>query len=135
MVDTDKLAHLLGERIRSLRKQMRLKQANFARLTGVSEDTIGLIERGEISPRLDTLNKIAEKLNVPLAKLLNFDEMRHLKKKAEKDHLSDFNLYLKTKSPEQIQMVHDIARDIFDKHSSASVTYTRKSRTDVIRDK
>jgi len=135
MVDTVKLSHLLGERIRSLRKQMRLKQANFARLVGVSEDTIGLIERSEISPRLDTLNKIAEKLNIPLAKLLNFDEMRHLKKKAEKDHLSDFNLYLKTKSPEQIQMVHDIACDIFDKYSSASVTYTQKSRTDVIRDK
>ncbi|MDI6732870.1 MAG: helix-turn-helix transcriptional regulator [Planctomycetota bacterium] len=130
-----RLANLLGERIRALRRQMRLKQANFADIVGVSEDTIGLIERGKILPRMETISKIAEKLNLPIAKLLDFEKTSPDEKKTKQNSLSAINLYLKTKSPEQIQMVHDIARDIFDKHSPARVTYTKKSKTSIIRDK
>jgi transcriptional regulator with XRE-family HTH domain len=117
MSDIEKLALSLGEHIRALRKKMRMKQAGFARLVGMSEDAIGLIERGKILPRLETLYKISVSLNIPLPKLLDLGEdIAPKSAKSAGSALSSFNLYLKTKSPEQVQMIRDVAHNIFDKN-------------------
>lgn len=123
MTKTLELAGLLGARIKRIRKEMKLKQAQFARVVTMSEDTIGLIERGKILPRLKSLYKIAENLNIPLAKLLDFREHvtpKRTKSKVEsaQNPLSSLNLYLKAKSSDQVRMVHDIALNIFDKKRS-----------------
>ncbi|MBI4712721.1 MAG: helix-turn-helix domain-containing protein [Planctomycetes bacterium] len=115
MSDTDKLAQLLGEHIRAVRRKMRMKQAGFAHLVGTSEDTIGLIERGKILPRLETLYKISVSLNIPLPKLLDFGkDITPKNAKSTGGALSSLNLYLKTKSPKQVRIIHDIAQNIFD---------------------
>ncbi|MFH1227179.1 MAG: helix-turn-helix transcriptional regulator [Planctomycetota bacterium] len=120
MANTDKLALSLGGHIRALRKKMRMKQAGFAHLVGMSEDAIGLIERGEILPRLETLYKISVSLNIPLPKLLDFGkDIIPKSTKSADSALSSFNLYLKTKSPKQVQMIHDVAQNIFDKSRTA----------------
>lgn len=115
MIDLHQIARLLGGRIRTLRKKMGLKQAQFAQMVGMSRDAIGLIERGEKLPRLESICKIADKLNIPLSKLLDFDKTMAQEKKSTQDPLSSFNLYLKTKSPADVQMLHHIARNILDK--------------------
>ena len=119
MTESVNFIGLLGRRIRSIRKEMRLKRAEFARMVGMSMEAIGLIERGEAAPRIDTLHKIASNLNIPLVKLLDVEEDITPKKKSKpgKNALSSIYLYLQTKSPEQIYMIHDIARSIFDKTS------------------
>jgi len=117
------LAEMLGERIRNIRKKMKLSRAEFASIVEMSEDALGLIERGETTPRLESLYKISTNLNISLAKLLDFKEavrLTNVKQKALQSLIS----YLNTKSPEQIHMVHDIARNIFDKKRPAP--YTRK---------
>jgi transcriptional regulator with XRE-family HTH domain len=117
MIDLQQIALQLGGRIRTLRKKLGLKQAQFAQMIGMSRDAIGLMERGDKLPRLESICKIADKLNIPLSKLLDFDREMHEEKTRSRaqDPLSSFNLYLKTKSPQQVQMIRDVAHDIFDK--------------------
>ena len=55
-----------GKRIRFFREQDGLTQAELAEKTGLSDNFIGLIERGIKHPTLETLNRIAEALEVHL---------------------------------------------------------------------
>ncbi len=57
---------MAGKRIRFFREQDGLTQAELAEKTGLSDNFIGLIERGIKHPTLETLNKIAEALEVRL---------------------------------------------------------------------
>lgn len=54
----------LGERVRTLREDLALSQKELAELSGVTENTIGRIERGVVYPRMRTLRHIAEALDV-----------------------------------------------------------------------
>ncbi|MFH1228443.1 MAG: helix-turn-helix transcriptional regulator [Planctomycetota bacterium] len=121
MIDLQQIAQQLGERIRALRKKMGLKQAQFAQMVGMSRDAIGLMERGDKLPRLESICKIADKLNIPLSKLLDFDKTIAQEKTRSRgqDPLSSLNLYLKTKSSKQVQMIRDVAHDIFDKNRTS----------------
>lgn len=114
MIDLPQIAWQLGGRIRTLRKNMGLKQAQFAQLVGMSRDAIGLMERGEKLPRLESICKIADKLNIPLSKILDFDKTPRQEKKPP-EPLSSLNFYLQTKLPQEIQMVHDLAKNVLNK--------------------
>lgn len=58
---------MAGKRIRFFREQDGLTQAELAEKTGLSDNYIGLIERGIMHSTLETLNKIAEALEVRLS--------------------------------------------------------------------
>jgi len=57
----------LGQQIRSLRQEKKLKIIDVARATGLTSSFISQVERSLVSPSIDTLKKIAEALNVPLS--------------------------------------------------------------------
>jgi transcriptional regulator with XRE-family HTH domain len=134
MTDVIRFTELLGKRIRAIRKEMKLKRSEFARLVGMSEDAIGLIERGDAAPRIDSLYKIAVNLNIPLPKLLDLGkDITPKNTKAAGGALSSLDLYLKTKSPEQVQMIHDVAHNIFDKSRASDSAYKNPARPDVHR--
>ena len=59
----------VGNRIRLIRRQNHLTQAQLAEKAGISDNFVGLIERGEGHPTLDTLAKIAGGLKVRLSEL------------------------------------------------------------------
>lgn len=61
---------MLGQRIRTERKKLSLTQEQLAERTGVSDAYIGQIERGERSPTLETLVKLANRLGVTIDYLL-----------------------------------------------------------------
>ena len=112
------LAEMLGERIKGIRKKMNLSRAEFAAMVDMSEDALGLIERGETAPRLENLYKIASFLDMSVSELLKFDDKSsstHAGQKPKSKSIQNLLLYLKTKSPEQIRMLHDVAKNIFDK--------------------
>ena len=132
MSESEKLARLFGERLKAIRKEMKLKQSVFAHLIGTSDDTVSLIERGKILPRLETVCKIAERLKIQINKLLDFQEYPEDRKSANKP-LSSLNLYLKAKSPADVQMLHDIAKNIFDKDQASYKKQRHKSF--IMRDK
>lgn len=60
----------LGETIRKQRKQQRLTLNELAALSGLSRAALSKIERGEISPTYQSLNKIAAGFDVSLMELI-----------------------------------------------------------------
>ena len=62
---------LLGERIRTLRKEKNIKQEKLAELVNKATEHISFIERGERAPSLELLLDLARVLNVSLPYLLN----------------------------------------------------------------
>ena len=125
MTEIDKFAVLLGERIKAIRKEMKLKRAGFSQLVQMSEDTIGLIERGQKLPRLETLYKISSSLNIPLVKILDFE--KKIKPSIKHQDLHLLNLYVKTELPRQIQKIRTVAQNILNKANSYSTAKTKKS--------
>lgn len=61
-----------GKRLADLRKASGLSQELFAYKCGVDRTYIGIVERGEKSPTLNTLDKIAKGLNITLSHLMDF---------------------------------------------------------------
>lgn len=53
-----------GERIAAIRERRGLTQQDLAKLARISVSTVSKAERGEISPRMETLHKMARVLRV-----------------------------------------------------------------------
>lgn len=64
---------LLGDRIKTIRLQMGLSQEEMAFRCGMQTSHIGFLERGQRNPTLDTLERIALGLGVPLSELLDYE--------------------------------------------------------------
>ncbi|MGQ9531410.1 MAG: helix-turn-helix domain-containing protein [Desulfotomaculales bacterium] len=54
----------LGQRLRALREELGLTQAQLASLAGVTAGLIGQIEQGKVQPSLKTLEKLAQVMGV-----------------------------------------------------------------------
>ncbi len=61
-----------GLRMRSLRREKGLTQAELAEKCGLSNNFIALLERGKGAPSIATLGRLAEALKVPIAELFEF---------------------------------------------------------------
>jgi len=67
---------MLGEKVKSLRKLKRLTQNDLADLLGLSQSTIGMIEKNRQGASNDTLVKLANALDTTVDYLLSEDEQR-----------------------------------------------------------
>jgi transcriptional regulator with XRE-family HTH domain len=56
----------VARQIRVLREQQNLSQQALAETSGMSRNTLSLLERGKTSPTLDTLQKLADALQVDI---------------------------------------------------------------------
>ena len=63
-------------RIRALREEAKILQADLAKHLGVSQATLSNWERGEYQPDTETLKKIADYFNVSLDYLLGRSDVR-----------------------------------------------------------
>ena len=63
-----------GKRIQFLRLSAKITQEALATSVGVTTESISNIERGIYGPSFDTLQKIAEALQLPVRDLFLFDE-------------------------------------------------------------
>ena len=63
------LTKIIGQRIRHYRTQQGLSQERLAELAGCHPTYIGQIERGEKNATLDSIDKIASSLTIPLSRL------------------------------------------------------------------
>ena len=95
------ISKLIGQRIRNYRTQQKLSQEKLAELCGCHPTYIGQVERGEKNATLESVEKIASALNIPLSQLFeklgdnqNSDsiplkcyEFLSAKTKAEQEHL------------------------------------------------
>ncbi len=72
----------LGARIQEIRKSKNIKQAEFAEMIDVDPKHMSKIECGRCFPSFELLDRIAEKLDIPVAKFL------------EVEHLEDRNILI-----------------------------------------
>lgn len=72
-IDDDVLAlrRRIGETIRKLREEKGVSQEQFAELTGHHRTYIGFLERGERTPNIATLQRVADALQLKLSELLS----------------------------------------------------------------
>lgn len=59
----------VAQQIRLFREQQNISQQSLAEAAGLSRNTLSLIERGKSSPTLDTLQKLADALQVDISAL------------------------------------------------------------------
>ncbi len=60
------------QRVRALRKQQGFTQEDFARFCKINRSYMWVIERGEKSVTIDTVEKLALALEVPIGTLFEF---------------------------------------------------------------
>ena len=65
-----KIAQKVGKGMRRIRNQKKLSQESVAEGSGIHVATYGRIERGESNAPLQTLDKIAGALKVPISDLV-----------------------------------------------------------------
>ena len=63
------IAKFIGQRIRNYRTQQNLSQEKLAEMAGCHPTYIGQLERGEKNATLESVEKIASALNIPLSRL------------------------------------------------------------------
>lgn len=61
-----------GKRVADLRKIAGYSQEQFAFKCGVDRTYVGVVERGEKSPTLNTIDKIANALGITKSELFNY---------------------------------------------------------------
>ncbi|MFB6226886.1 MAG: helix-turn-helix domain-containing protein [bacterium] len=85
----DKHRDVLRKNIKRYRKELNISQEELSERCGYSSTYIGKIERGDRSPSLDTLARLAESLEVPLSSLFDPVERRYI----EYADLDDGDIY------------------------------------------
>lgn len=69
----------IGENIRQIRKDKNLTQKELGeKLEGISQQQIGQWENGNKIPKLETIQKIATALEIPMFDLINMNEYNNL---------------------------------------------------------
>lgn len=74
----DNIKVLLGRRIRELRKSKKMTQEQLAEAVGIGTPNISYFETGKFSPAIETLQKIAETLDVEIYELYMFNPLKSL---------------------------------------------------------
>ena len=73
-VKTDELDKKVGMNIRVERIRRSISQEGLADMSGLARSTMGIVERGEQSPSLQTVAKIANALKIDIYKLFLFEK-------------------------------------------------------------
>jgi len=69
---------LIGDRLKALREQKKLSQGDIEKRTGLLRCYISRVENGHTVPSVDTIEKLARALEVPMYRIFTDDE--HVKK-------------------------------------------------------
>ncbi len=72
-IKIDEIDKKIGMNIRLERTKRSISQEGLADLAGVARSTMGVIERGEKSPSIQTIAKVANALNIDIYKLFIFE--------------------------------------------------------------
>jgi len=67
---------LIGERIRAIRETKKLSQGDVEKRSGLLRVYVSRVENGHVAPSLETLEKFAHALEVPLYQLIYEEEGR-----------------------------------------------------------
>lgn len=74
VIKIDEIDKKIGLNIRLERVKRGISQEILADMAGIARSTMGIIERGEQSPSLQTVAKVANALQIDMYKLFLFEE-------------------------------------------------------------
>src|SRR5260370_29487360 len=66
---------IIGERLRALREEKKLSQGDIEKRTGLLRGYISRVENGHTVPSIETLEKMARSLEVPMYRLFREGEV------------------------------------------------------------
>lgn len=69
---SDNILIIFGNRIKELRKAKKMTQQQFADLSDLHKNYIGMIERGERNPSLINIQNIATAFEMSISELMKF---------------------------------------------------------------
>ncbi|MEN1966605.1 helix-turn-helix transcriptional regulator [Lentibacillus sp. N15] len=108
------LKKVIGERIRSIRKDKGLTQETLAEKADIHYSYIGGVERGDRNISIETLEKIINALEILPVELFQFttidDDNKVLSKRMS---IEGLNSILLSHSVDEINLIHRITKDIF----------------------
>lgn len=105
-----KSSQLLGKRIRILRRQAGLTQSELAEKSGLSDNFIGLIERGERQLTVPTVQKFSKALGIKLGDFFIEEEQAQ----SLDSVLRELEQLLKKRDLKDAQLLLSIAKRIFE---------------------
>lgn len=88
------IKEIISNNLISLRKSHNLTQNELAEKLAYSDNMVSRWERGEITPNIETLQKISEFYNVPLASLLEEHSVEQMSKSEKIDNMKKFSIIL-----------------------------------------
>jgi transcriptional regulator with XRE-family HTH domain len=105
-----KIARQVGERIRKLRQERGVSQEQLALKAGITPSYLGQVERGQKSPTIDSIDKVARALQVSLEELFTFEyaELVHV----DPQIIDKVAFQLNGRTKIEQQMVHQIIKQI-----------------------
>ena len=86
----------LGENVRKIRGLKGFSQQNLADEIKVDQKTISRIEKGELSPKFETLVSISKVLSINISQLLAFNESLIFNNYNQYQQGGNYNAYLNT---------------------------------------
>lgn len=95
------IAKIIGQRIRNYRTQLGLSQEKLSELAGCHPTYIGQVERGEKNATLESIEKIAFALEIPLSTLFEKIDDKTIHTNIP---LKCYDLFLEKTSEEQGQL-------------------------------
>jgi len=66
----------VGQQLRIMRKARRLSIRTLAELSGLSANTLSLIENGKTSPSVGTLHQLAKSLDIPITAFFEYEHQK-----------------------------------------------------------
>ena len=109
----------VGQRVRDLRTQAGLTQADLAERSNLSPEFVSRVERGLKAPSLSTLERVAGSLGVSLGELLTFSPQREDSKQAA---LAGLFSFLAPHDESEIRLVHEVGKVILKQRKNKSLT-------------
>jgi len=98
----------LGENIRKIRELKGFSQQNLADEIKVDQKTISRFEKGDISPKFETLVSVSKSLSVSLSQLLLFNENLIFNNYIQEQHGGQFVAYNNT----EIEKVEELYKQL-----------------------
>ncbi|MBV6640430.1 MAG: helix-turn-helix domain-containing protein [Cyclobacteriaceae bacterium] len=95
----------ISENIKYLRKQAGYTQEQFANEVGIKRSLVGAYEEGRAEPRLQTLQKIGEVLNVTTDALIVKDLTKDDPKKYQKEKIKILSITVDKEDKENIELI------------------------------
>ena len=71
MLEWNNLAMIIGDRLRELREDKKLSQGDIEKRTGLLRCYVSRVENGHTVPAIETLEKMARALEIPLYQLFH----------------------------------------------------------------